>query len=293
MEIVLNSKVYTLGNDSLNKTNVATSNGVKYILKRVDNNTLVAHRDILKTLESVAFARLVLPKFVDAGTVESSQWLVLEYLEGDDYHSRWNEHMPEISGGRAINLSSVDTFLDLVEDLIGIDVSTYLSTEVKKLDPSAILNQFESSSIGLLEKNWITLNQLSKARELIDNFTKSLDNTFQISNGDFQFRNFIDLADGKIGLVDWEGCRLSPFELEHMIAYQWILMWNNSMWQKKLIQEAKQRFSLDKVRFQCTLLFDALNQAAGWSNDLYLGRIQIDYFINSLNQNYIDFLFDN
>lgn len=291
--IKLNSNDYFLNGDIVGKTNEVIKDNTKYVLKLINDNGLTAHRDILKNLESSKYKKLVIPKYIDHGTMEERKWVLLEYLTGSDYNSKWNEHLPEISGGRAIGLDTVNVFLDLVGDLTSIDVSGYVNNPIEKVLPDKIFAQYKQSTGTLLGKNWITQSQANQGEDLINRFAESLQAEFQISNGDFQFRNFIDLSDGKVGVIDWEGCRLSNFELEHMIAYQWILMWNNPMWQKKLIQEATKRLVLDKGRFQCVLLFDALNQAADWSNDSNIGRIQADYFINSLNQDYIDFLFDN
>jgi hypothetical protein len=110
-----------------------------------------------------------------------------------------------------------------------------------------------------------------------------------IGNGDFQFRNFIEKESGQVVLVDWEGARLSAFEPEYCIAYQWLLMWNNPEWQREFLRHAIEKFSLAAERFRSVLLLASLRQATMiWYDIPELRQIQLDYFIQALEEHDAD-----
>lgn len=268
------------------------SDGTKYFLKTVEENGLIAYRDVLPKLPQETFRRLVLPQYRTSGIHENRHWVLIRYEEGENYHSKWNETHPGTAGGRAIGVEEVDRFLDLVEDISGIGIAGLTDIDLSQFTPESVLGQYERAAEAAIRLGLITDEHRDRGKSLLEEFTSSLNwGNLQLSNGDFQFRNFINRPDGKTVVIDWDGARFSPFELEHCIAYQWTLMWNNPRWQRELLRRARDRFSIDLQRFQAVMLFDSLHQAmVVWPNAETLRQVEIDYFINALDERYIAFV---
>jgi hypothetical protein len=81
------------------------------------------------------------------------------------------------------------------------------------------------------------------------------------TNGDFYPRNFIILADGRIGVTDWVG-GVDPWEFVAM--YTWLLMWGNPAWQSTYIAALKAHFPVDEHEMQIGLLVKSFDQVYRW-----------------------------
>jgi hypothetical protein len=266
--------------------------GSHFVIKRTDAAGAIVYRDLLPALSHIKFRRLAVPQFIESGEEKGvGHWVVTEWLDGRTFHDRWDERHPNTSGGRAIPLDTTTLVLDLVADLASINPASHDATaHLCRRTADEVTGTVERKLVAVRDDGQVhvTPAQETLARELIQPLIDSV-NTGRVtlSNGDFYFRNFIELPAGRVAVVDWDSTRLSTFEVEHCVAYQWMLMWNNPPWQRAFLDEAKSRFELDRDRFRAVLLLDTLTQVVFWKGqDPYLMQIELDYFLNSLSDSY-------
>jgi len=109
---------------------------------------------------------------------------------------------------------------------------------------------------------------------------------FILTNGDFQFRNFIKLSNNKIVVIDWTE---NPFNtpniepIEFAAMYQWTLMWANLSWQDAYVKEISKKFNISKDRLRFALLVKSINQAHMWRGVQELSRLQVNNSIRALD----------
>lgn len=232
------------------------------------------------------FRRLRIPKvFVIEKINDDKVFIITEFLEGSGFEDKWDAVSENLAGGKALSLITINLFIQLVSDLKTISADL--------LPPTATLgiNKAEEE-VGLTKvlarfahgQSWISSRESKAAVEFVKEGIKpeNLSTAFP-SNGDFQFRNFIELDLSSTGLVDLDGFRFSNFEAEHCIAYQWALMWNNPKWQRNFIQEAKKTLNVNKELLQGIMIVKTLYLAKQWQHLPEASRKLITNFRRVLN----------
>jgi hypothetical protein len=271
---------------------IRTAQGVSCCLKIYPPSSktlggVAVHKTLLSNARG-PFWRLVLPETLSCGQIPGmGSYILMDWVEGQSYEGHWSERLPETAGGRSIPFQSAEWVVDLIEDLGRIPCDALDTSELTILGPPQIKHVTSVCLSKAAEADLITARQAGRIREIFDEFTARCENRpLMLSNGDFQFRNFIAVDAARTALIDWDAARLSPFEREHCVAYQWLLMWNNPRWQARFLSEAKARLALDETLFRGALLLNTLKQAMlVWSRptDADLRLRQMDFCLNVLD----------
>ncbi len=266
--------------------------GQRFVFKYVTPAGLTCLRDVLPRVGPL-FAHIAVPGLVQCGRCESTTpWVVLTWLEGAAFNHRWDERNPTIAGGRAIGKDTISKILAAIQELHKLPPAEFAEYCSLELTPAILESRLGKWLSRAEQEGWLTHKEIESATRQIDSSTSGSADRVMLSNGDFQFRNFVEMPDGRLGIIDWDTARYSTFELEHCIAYQWLLMWNNPEWQKSFLAAAKSCLPLGIERFRSAMLLNALLRAATFRHLPEVKQLQLSYFRQILRDDWFGMLWD-
>jgi len=163
---------------------------------------------------------------------------------------------------------------------------------------------------GLLQKKILSEEQVEKIKNILNSDGIFTHSNMILTNGDFYPRNFIELADGKIVVVDWEG-RIDykqPIQvgdnnkvfkgqrnafvnyIENHVAFLFVHMWGNYSYRRSFLKKASDSFELSSSDLQAALIIKAMEQSYSWKDTKlsYLAVDQAQILIDSLDIRYIE-----
>lgn len=227
---------------------------IKFISKQ-NELFLKIYGDYLVGIQN-EFKRLVIPRCVEDGVVNNGErYMVFEWIEGRDFCNRWSSQNKKTAGGRKIREYTVQVVLELISDLLKIDTSHMVENGSGVISPEIAVQDFSRTLEMSREEELITGELYGRAYEIKQLFEDALmHQPLMLSNGDFQFLNFIEVSPDRTALIDWDGARISCFEKEHCVALQWLLMWNNCKWQQDFLRRSIMELNLNKDIFRGVLL---------------------------------------
>ncbi len=252
--------------------------------EKIPNDVLI-HSDVLRGIPK-SHRRLVIPSYEHHGFAPGlGHYVVTDWLDGRDFNDRWDEWKPDIAGGRSIQHDTINIFVELIEDLMGIPAEDLVAIGLSKRDPEST-EELINECLGVaIDDGTLSSDQCKQATRIAQPLLEGFhEGRLMLSNADFQLRNFVEISPTQTGLVDWDTACASNFELENCVAYQWILMWNNPPWQRSLLREARARFEIERTKFRGILMVRALIQAmTTWRKSGDIRQHQIDYLIGTLD----------
>jgi thiamine kinase-like enzyme len=221
----------------------------KRILKKLNptDSEVKVYREYLPLIKS-PFPALVLPEPIAVFNFEESAYVLLPYYEGEHFLHNSND-------------------LQLATDLVNIafDLSTIDAVRILKDKSAFDQEEFESKfwhhfekacALGFVKATDTTRIKSECAKVLA---LGGRHQTMVVCNGDFNPRNVIRLRNGRLVLLDWNGAFVSP--LEHLLAYPWLLNWENPAWQKAYAAQFEGKLPVDNNRLRMHLMNDALFKA--------------------------------
>lgn len=212
---------------------------------------------------------------------------------GIRFNDQWNEAPNNPSyGGKTMSSDLAIKSINLLEDFSQIDLTKLYDLNLRRFDFETWKSKSLPQRIEWLKttKN-LSDENISVLGNIMDSYKNSKIPNEMITNGDFYPRNFIQLPDGKIVVIDWESQdeRTSLINTaEFHVAFMYIHMWGNPQFQKALIKEGIKRLSLDTVNLQVAILSRALDQwiGCGWFN-IPAGNEIKQILIAALDPNFI------
>ena len=266
------------------KTNSADTN--TYCLKMATvEQEIKLFRDCFPKVNQDEFRRLKLPTGIKIGSLflNKGWWVLMEYY-GDDT-IKWEETDPTHAGGRSITADYADILIDMLKDLRTIDIDLFTNT-IPTVDKCPWYIELPQRAQSLVNRGILLSSDLQKVTNLLSrDLSEEQKRNYIVTNGDFQFRNFIKQPDGKVVVIDWtENTYNTPNiePIEFPIMYQWTLMWFNPTWQDLYIKKAMETFNLSPERLNYALVVKSINQAHLWPGSP-LANIQIEHCIRGLN----------
>lgn len=220
---------------------------------------------IKRKFESL-FTVLELPEVVDFQKPNSAHpqgMISFKKYKGETFNDVWNE----FDGGKDVPFSLAHDIVSLIKDLKKINIEYVLGL--------GELQTFENYSFDL--KKWSSefVSQLDKAKEIgfnikdLEEALKFIGQGFSDSkqifnNGDLYPRNLIR-TEKSLVLIDWEywtdGRAFYIDEIENVIAFVFIHMWGNKLWQDLFLQIVKETFNLNQSNLKRAVLIKSLSQA--------------------------------
>ncbi|MCS7306728.1 MAG: aminoglycoside phosphotransferase family protein, partial [Thermoguttaceae bacterium] len=257
--------------------------GRQFVFKRLTAQGLKIWQEILCKLQG-AFRRLVIPEAVAFGEDKwLGCWVLRRWLEGQPMCADWSELVEP--GGVCLPMDRVEKVVDLLEDLARIDPSLFLTTHLPRRDQRFLQKQISQETAQAEQQGLLSLAEIGRIWYLVEPILSCAETgPWRLSNHDFYFRNFLELPDGRVALLDWEVARVSSFEIEHCTSYLWMLLWNHPQWRQEFLKQVKQRLGIDRQKFRAALLVNALHQAMFvWKNQPALQTKMIQLLRNALD----------
>ena len=292
----------------------------KYLLKECGDIEEKIFSQALPEIEgmNLDFKTLLLPEHLKVVTknVESEEnkefrkFILINYYDGTNFNKKWNEALPDSYGGRGVDLSINDKVAGLLEDFSLIDINLLNNLDLLTFDLRKwIAKNLPFKAEKLIKKRIITKDQADKARSILESKEVFQGSKMIFTNGDFYPRNFIELSNGRIVVIDWEGredYRVSvEFDgivedmvgqrnafinyLENHASFFFVHMWGNYKVQRSFLKLAAEKFDLSIINLQAALIIKSLEQALHflpWSE--YLAVRQAEIFVNSLEKEYVE-----
>lgn len=292
MEVLLNQlgleKIEELKHNVIKGKKTPVSGSAPFYILKLESTEQEVRlfRDAFPKVDQKKFGTLILPSAIKVGSllINHGWWVLMNYYQGETVF--WDETNPECVGGRNIGLEHIDTIVNLLKDLRLIETSIF----------AGILPTFNTASWyisldqKLLELTNLGLFPQNHHQRAIDMLSSGLSDEQMkdliLTNGDFQFRNFIKLPSGKVAIVDWtENAYNTPNiePIEFPIMYQWTLMWANSSWQNVYVKKAIDTFGISMERLSFALLIKSINQAHLWRGSPELARRQVEHSIRAID----------
>lgn len=243
------------------------------------------YRDCFPKVNQNEFNKLKLPNAIKVGSLFANYgwWVLMEYY-GDDY-ILWDEESVDNGGGKSVTIDHVDTLIDMISDLKTIDIKLFENV-IPTVDKCPWYTSILKKAEGFMNRGLLTVDDFNKITNLLSSgLTEEQKKDYIVTNGDFQFRNFIKQPDGKVAVIDWtENAHNTPNiePIEFPIMYQWTLMWSNQTWQNEYARRTMKAFNISHERLASALVVKSINQASIWPNS-QLEQIQIQHCIRGLN----------
>ena len=267
------------------KTQVS-DDGRKYCLKlNAAEQEVELFKDCFPKIDQSKFKKLQLPIAHKIGSLfENQRWWVLTDYYGESMD--WDETNPKSVGGRNISLDYVDILAQILADLKSIDIGLF-SQILPLVESASWYTSINQKLTDLINNRLFPSSYHKKAITMLSSgLTNESKEDFILTNGDFQFRNFIKLSNNKIVVIDWTE---NPFNtpniepIEFAAMYQWTLMWANLSWQDAYVKEISKKFNISKDRLRFALLVKSINQAHMWRGVQELSRLQVNNSIRALD----------
>ena len=240
--------------------------GQQFVFKRLMPEGLAVWQEVLSKLRG-PFGRLVIPEAVTFGQDKGiGCWVVRRWLDGKPMCADWSE----LAATKAVGLplDRVEKVVDLLEDLAAIDAAQFLTSGIPRRDRSFLQEQIRREVAQAEKRGLLSPTEIERIWRLVQPILACTDaGPWRLSNHDFYFRNFLEMPDGRVALLDWEVARISCFEIEHCASYLWMLLWNHPEWRGEFLGQTKQRLRIDREKFWAALIVNSLHQAMFvWQN---------------------------
>ncbi len=290
--------------------------GERFLMKYSSDVEKVMLFKVLPTIEkqNLPFRVLQLPELVtilrksydQEGTAKQPDFIFMKHIDGSKFNNRWDEVSSLGYGGRGVETDFATKVIDLIVDLSLIDTSSEDLFGLSTFDFDRWKKQnFPFLAEILLKRKLINQKHIDKASSILSSSSLFDGSKKILTNGDFYPRNLIELPNGKIAIVDWEGRQDYDFEdkkggltqrvmdqrnsfinfVENHVAFFYIHMWGNPDFQRKFIRDASQKFGFTTENLQAAILIKSLEQALIWPDDL--AGIQIETFMKVLDINFV------
>ncbi len=227
------------------------------------------YKDCFARIDQGKFRKLILPKAKKIGSLFSNYnwWILLEYYGNNIIP--WDETREGDIGGESISTDYVPVLIDMIRDLKSIDLKLFLGI-IPLVEGCTWYKELSQRATALTELGYLTIEEL---QEILIILSKGVDenakNDYILTNGDFQFRNFLIQPDGKLAVIDWtENAFNTPNiePIEFPVMYQWTLMWKNPKWQNLYLETFIKQFKVSEARIRYALLVKSINQAFLWGH---------------------------
>ena len=287
-----------VGGDKLICTNQQNE---RFVVKKASGLEETMYSEILPAIriQNHAFETLQLPechKIIEKNSNnEKCSYLILKYYSGENFNLKWDESLPEGFGGRGVEIEMVEKSIKVLRDFTHIDIPRLSEFNLPSFNfQKWLIDIFPEITKELVEANVLTNNQVKRTKKIFDNPNCFKHSQPIVTNGDFYPRNFIQLPNGKIVVLDWEirtdqTYRNAPINyLENHLAFLYVHMWGNNRFQRELLKAARDTFHLSDDNLQAAIILKSLEQAKLWlpylesGSHLSLGQAQI--LINTLDK---------
>ena len=241
------------------------ASGERFFIKKSSNVEKIVYTNVLPAIkkQKLRFQVLQLPELVtivgknfdQTGLSEQQDFIITKYINGFRFNDRWDETSTLGYGGRGIDSNFATKTVDLVTDLSLIDTSLLNMLALPTFDFSNWKKQnLPFLSDILIKRKIINPEHIDKILLILSSNSLFENSRIILTNGDFYPRNFIELPNGKVAIVDWEGRQDYTFVdknvdsgqkvvdqrntfinfIENHLAFFYIHMWGNTDLQKKL-----------------------------------------------------------
>jgi hypothetical protein len=292
------------------------ASGKRFFIKHSNDTEEAMYVNVLPAIEKqkLPFRVLQLPKLVTIvrksfdqdGSLKQQGFIITKYVDGSRFNDRWDEINTLSCGGKGIKLDIATRVVALVTDLSLIDTSLLNMFALSTFDFSKWKKQnLPFLSEILTKRKLIDQKYINKVLSILSSRGLFENSQMLLTNGDFYPRNLIELPNGKITIVDWEGRQDYDFVdqkenlvqrvvdqrttfvnfVENHIAFFCIHMWGNPDFQRKFIQGASRIFDFTAENLQAAILIKSLEQALIWPDDL--ARIQIGISMKTLDIGFV------
>lgn len=295
----------------MRKTMWIDTNNNQFIVKYRSNTEKTIYNEVLpfireqnytfKVLQFPELANVILKNSDNNRPHKQIDLLFIKYIDGANFNNRWDEISNFGHGGRGLDTNFAKKIVGLLGDLSLINFSLLAKFNLSTFDFNIWKSQnFPFLSKILIKRGFMRKDNANKALQILS--TTSLFNNSKMifTNGDFYPRNLIELKNGKIVIVDWEGRKDYEVEglvdqrnafinyIENHVAFFFIHMWGNPLFQRILIKETGQKFDLTAENLQAAILIKTLEQSTIWPDEVALHQIEI--FNKALDINFIRYL---
>lgn len=278
----------------------ADADGNRLLVKYGSETEKIMYGQVLPAIRerNLAFKVLQFPELVSVTTKEQQNFLFIKHIDGTKFNDTWDEISILGYGGKGMKVDFANRVVDLVEDLSLIETSVLAKFDLSTFD----FEKWKSQNLPflseiLIKRGIITQSHIDEALKILSTTNLFASSRMILTNGDFYPRNLIELSDGKIAIVDWEGRQDYDIDglvdqrnsfinyIENHIAFFFIHMWGNFLFQRTLIKEAAQRFGLTVENLQAAILIKSLEQSMIWPDDV--ANHEIEIFTNTLDINFV------
>lgn len=257
--------------------------GQQFVFKRLTPHGLSVWQEVLSKLRG-PFRRLVVPEATAFGQDKRiGVWMLRRWLDGRPMCAEWSELLSP--GEVRLPRDRVEMVVDLLEDLAAVDAAQFLRTDIQRRDRCFLQKQIGQEVAQAEQQGLLGPTEIERLWRLVQPiFACAETGPWRLSNHDFYFRNFLELPDGRVALLDWEVARISCFEIEHCVSYLWMLLWNHPEWRREFLHQATQRLKIDQDKFRAALVVNALHQAMFvWQDQPALQAQMIGVLRNALD----------
>jgi len=246
-------------------------------------------------LQQLPFATLQLPEFRNIASRNDQSFIFVNYYEGNNYNSAWNEISSVGYGGRGIIPDFASRVVGLVKDFSMVESKSLASFNLSTFNFDVWLQGNLPFIAELLtRRDIVNDDHIKRAGDLLSDQDLFSHSRIVLTNGDFYPRNFIDYPGGKVVVIDWEGRKDYIGDqrnvffnyIENHTAFFFTHMWGNYAFQRRLLREASETFSLQARDVQAAVVIKSLEQCLIWPDDL--ARRQAETFVNALDIGFID-----
>lgn len=218
--------------------------------------------EVFKLMKDYRFFKLCLPAVFGMGRYqEAFDWTMCKYYEGERY--QWSEYDKdtETLGGRAIPVHAAADMAMLVFDFTQVPVLKFNKKVATKnyVEDLATLTPEAATVVqpGMLQQEEVE----TVLQELRVFYDKKIPTLYTIQNGNFYPRNFLRLSE-TIVVFDWKSAQITT--VEEVIAYMYILMWENLKWQQRFLEELDYLLEINPEWLTQMIRYRALKQLALW-----------------------------
>lgn len=254
-----------------------------------DDREIMLVKDVLPNLNE-KFDFLITSKYFH----HAENVLYTEFIRCSPLSAFWNEDKPEeITGGKSYFNYLILIIKKSLDDLQKVTSDRLDRLEFKSFNYNEWLSFFDSN-VALFNK--FSIDMPSNLQQILGNASNG---PSVFNNCDLQCRNFALTIppDHRAILFDWD-LGVQPhnnftFEpIENLIAYNFILAWDNPEWQKRLVDRFK--LKIEKILFQKAVVIKSFNQAYFWKDNpnTNLSRSQLELIQKITDNLYLNNLFN-
>ena len=294
--------------------------GSKYVFKECRGVEDLVFTKVFSKIQSLnlSFSTLELPKHKkiikkivgEEPNQQELKFILINFYEGKLYNKFWNEYYPESLGGRGVEEDFATKSVELLKDFSLVDAQELSEFNLLTFNIETWKTQNLPLMVqGLLQKKILSEKQVEKINNILSSDGLFAHSKKILTNGDFYPRNFIELANGKIVVIDWEG-RIDYEQsikvgennevfkgqrnafinyVENHVAFLYVHMWGNYTFRRSFLNKASQSFDLLSSDLQAALIIKAMEQSYLWKDAQFshLAVDQAQILIDSLDIKYV------